>query len=130
MPKKPPLTATQLKDFRVATNRVSLESINYAAEIVGYTDLVTATVAALETLIETGSADCQSLRVLNQKAANPTFLLSRTVSLDLSGSLLMTVPSHRASFAAFIGASCANISVDSGNASTDVNNRVSSFFHH
>jgi hypothetical protein len=43
----------------------------------------------------------------------------------------MTVPSQRTSFAAFFwaGASWANITVDSGKASTDVNTRVSSFFN-
>jgi hypothetical protein len=33
---QPPLTEGQLKDFRIASNRVSLESIRYAAEIVGF----------------------------------------------------------------------------------------------
>lgn len=68
--KQPPLTAAQLKDFRTATNRVSLESIKYAAEIVGYTDLVTATTAALETLVESGSAQC---RQLYNQATKSTF---------------------------------------------------------
>src|SRR5207248_9154845 len=56
--------------------------------------------------------------------------LLRTVRVALSGLLLITVPSQRASFAAFpwVVASCANIAVTSGKASTDVNNRVSSFF--
>src|SRR6266851_316259 len=54
----------------------------------------------------------------------------RTVSVDLSGLVLTTVPSQRTSFAAFIGASdfivsCANI--DIGKASTAMNNSVSSF---
>lgn len=57
---QPPLTEAQLKDFRIATNRVSLESIRYLAGIVGYTDLVTATITTLEKLVQ-GSAstsDC------------------------------------------------------------------------
>jgi len=54
----------------------------------------------------------------------------RTVSVDLSGLLLMTVPSQRASFTAFVfaGVSWANIATEIGSASTDANNRVSSPF--
>jgi hypothetical protein len=74
---KTKLTETQLREFRIATNRVSLESIKYAAEIVGQTDLVNATVAALEKLIENGSAnscsvDCPNLRALYQRATKST----------------------------------------------------------
>jgi hypothetical protein len=77
MPKtKTPLTPIQQEQFRVATNRVSLESIKYAAEIVGYTDLVTATVAALERFVETASGNCRTtcndLRVLYQRAKQST----------------------------------------------------------
>src|ERR1051326_8418661 len=54
----------------------------------------------------------------------------RTVSIDLSGLLLWTRPSHRTSLAPFslAGASCAKSAVDIGTASADTNRRVSSFF--
>src|SRR5438128_8363946 len=66
----------------------------------------------------------------------------RTVSVDLSLLLRMTMPSQRACFAAFFSAfswagvslassflepSCANTGIDSEKTSTDVNNRASSF---
>lgn len=69
---QPPLTEAQLKEFRIATNRVSLESIKYAAGIVGYTDLVTATITTLEKLIE-GSASASNCRVLHKQATKATF---------------------------------------------------------
>jgi hypothetical protein len=69
---QPPLNEAQLKDFRIASNRVSLESIRYAAGIVGYTDLVTATIVTLEKLVE-GSASTSECRVLHKRATSSTF---------------------------------------------------------
>jgi hypothetical protein len=64
-----PVTESQLKEFRIASNRVSLESIRYAANICGYTPLTTETITALEKLIETGSAN---FRPLYQRATRST----------------------------------------------------------
>jgi hypothetical protein len=76
MPKTKTLTPIQQEQFRIATNGVSLESIKYAAEIVGSTDLVTATVAALEKFVEAASGNCRTtcndLRVLYQRAKQST----------------------------------------------------------
>jgi hypothetical protein len=65
-----PLTEILLKEFRNASNRVSVESLRYAANICGYTELTTETITTLEKLIETGSAN---LRPLHQRAAKSTF---------------------------------------------------------
>jgi hypothetical protein len=71
MPKaKQSLTEEQLRQFRNASNRVSVESLRYAANICGYTELTTETITALEKLIETGSAN---LRPLYQRATKSTF---------------------------------------------------------
>jgi hypothetical protein len=50
------LSQSQLAAWVIASNRVSLESLRYAAAICGYTPLTAATVAALENLIEGGDA--------------------------------------------------------------------------
>jgi hypothetical protein len=42
------LTKSQTQNWWVASNRDSLESLRYAADICGYTPLTTATVAALK----------------------------------------------------------------------------------
>jgi hypothetical protein len=68
--KEKQLTAAQLNDFRIASNRVSVESIRYAADICGYSPLTTDTITALESSIETGSAN---FRVLLQRATKSTF---------------------------------------------------------
>jgi hypothetical protein len=66
MPKtKTKLTEAQKSQFRIASNRVSLESIRYAVGICGTTPLATETITALEKLVETGSAN---LRPLYQRA--------------------------------------------------------------
>jgi hypothetical protein len=59
---KEKLSKSQLAAWVIASNRVSLESLRYAADIWGYTPLTTATVAGLENLIEGGDAgDCRKL---------------------------------------------------------------------
>ena len=68
MKTKTPLTPTQLAEFRTATNQISLESLRYAADICGFTPLLTETVAALEKIVasdsrtrDLGSAQCRQL---------------------------------------------------------------------
>jgi hypothetical protein len=66
------LTKSQLETWRIASNRVSIESIKYAADIVGYTNLTTATIRTLENLVagRVSAADC---RALYRKAEKATF---------------------------------------------------------
>jgi hypothetical protein len=71
MTKEKRLTESQLKAWRIASNRVSLESLRYAADICGYTPLTTETITTLETLI-TGRASSADCRVLYQQALNAT----------------------------------------------------------
>src|SRR5437870_642057 len=80
MPKEKRLTKTQLKEWRIASNRVSVEAIRYAADIVGYTDVTRATITALEAIINDltrhgsteGRASVAECQKLLQKASKAT----------------------------------------------------------
>jgi hypothetical protein len=71
-----PLTESQLKEFRIASNRVSLESLRYAGDICGYTALLTETIAALEKIVQGDPArnlDSVNCRQLYAKAAKSNY---------------------------------------------------------
>lgn len=66
------LSKSQQPQWRIASNRMSVEAIKYAAKIVGYTDLTTATIVVLESLIS-GRASTNDCRALHLKAKKSTF---------------------------------------------------------
>jgi hypothetical protein len=74
---KTKLTEEQKNEFRKASNRVSLESLRYAADICGYTPLLTETIAALDNLVQRDpvSRDFDSVhcRQLYGKAAKSNY---------------------------------------------------------
>jgi hypothetical protein len=80
MPKtKQPFTEEQLRQFRNASNRASVESLRYAADIWRYTSLTTETITAPEKLIETAppiSARCTSERQTQPSPRNRFWIRS------------------------------------------------------